>query len=229
MLDMKAPLIPGNVGNAASYEFPVRYKVLSGVPSDWWCDEIGADESRCQQFIEAAQELEREGCRAITSGCGFFAVYQQRVAEAVSIPVFLSPLIMVPMLSKMVGSSGRVGIVTAGGSHLKGQFLRAVGIDDSVKIAIAGLENTDEFFNVHVTCAKQDIDPNKMEAEVVSVALQLVAEYKDIRCLVFECSDLPPYARAVARATGLPVFDFISLADLVGRAIVPPRYPEFFR
>ena len=56
MLDMGAPLIPGNVGNAMSYNFPVRYKVLKGVPSDWWCDEIGPDESRCQIFIEAARE-----------------------------------------------------------------------------------------------------------------------------------------------------------------------------
>ena len=39
-----APLIPGNVGNAMSYDFPVRYKVMKGLPSDWWCDEIGPDE-----------------------------------------------------------------------------------------------------------------------------------------------------------------------------------------
>ena len=61
MLDMQAPLIPGNVGNAMSYDFPVRYKVMKGLPSDWWCDEIGPDESRCQIFIEAAKELEAEG------------------------------------------------------------------------------------------------------------------------------------------------------------------------
>jgi len=41
MLDMKAPLIPGNVGNASTYNFPVRFKVLEGIPSDWWCDEEG--------------------------------------------------------------------------------------------------------------------------------------------------------------------------------------------
>ena len=41
MLDMQAPLIPGNVGNAMSYDFPVRYKVLKGFPADGglmnWC------------------------------------------------------------------------------------------------------------------------------------------------------------------------------------------------
>jgi len=38
MLDMQAPLIPGNVGNTNSYNFPVRYKILDSIPSGWWCD-----------------------------------------------------------------------------------------------------------------------------------------------------------------------------------------------
>lgn len=229
MLDMDAPLIPGNVGNAYSYDFPVRYKVLKGVPSDWWCDKIGADETRCRQFVEAAKELEAEGCKAITSGCGFFAIYQNEVAAAVDIPVFLSPLLMVPMVSRMLGNSNRsrVGILTAGGEHLKGDFLTKVGIDDSVKYAVRGLQNTEEFFNVHVTCNKHTINPEKMQAEVVSVAEDMIKEFPDIGAFIFECSDIPPYAHAVRRATGRPVFDFISLAHLVGRAINPVVYPEF--
>lgn len=233
MLDMDAPLIPGNVGNAMSYDFPVKYKVLKGLPADWWGDEIGPDESRCQIFIQAAKELEAEGCKAITSGCGFFAIYQKRVAEAVNIPVFLSPLIMVPMLSRMLGNSekGRVGILTANGERLqdkKFDFLKTVGIDDSIKYAVKGLEHTDEFYNVHVTCSKKTVNPEKMETEVVSAAKDLQDQYPDLGCFVFECSDIPPFARAVARATGLPVFDFISLTHLVGRAIMPPEYPEYW-
>ncbi len=227
MLDMEAPLIPGNVGNAMSYDFPVRFKVMKGLPSDWWCDEIGPDSSRCQIFIEAAKELEAEGCKAITSGCGFFAIYQEKVAAAVNIPVFLSPLLMVPMLSRMVGENGRVGILTAGGKHLKGDFLKGVGIDDTVKYAVGGLDETEEFYNVHVTCNKSTIDPEKIEREVMDAAKKLIAKYPDIRCFVFECSDIPPFARTVAKETGLPVFDFISLAHLVARAVQPKQYPEF--
>ena len=227
MLDMDAPLIPGNVGNAFSYNFPVRYKVLKGLPADWWCDEIGPDESRCQVFIEAAKELEAEGCKAITSGCGFFAIYQQRVAAAVNIPVFLSPLLMVPMLSRMLGN-GRVGILTAGGDHLKGDFLKKVGIDETVKYAVGGLQKMEEFYNVHVTCTKKTINPEKMQAEVVQAAQDLIAQYPDIGVFVFECSDIPPFAREVARVTGRPVFDFIGLAHMVARAIQPVQYGQFF-
>lgn len=226
MLDITPPLIPGNVGNAMSYDFPVMYKVLEGLQADWWCDEIGADETRCQIFIEAAKELEAKGCKAITSGCGFFAVYQKRVAEAVNIPVFLSPLLMVPMISNMLGGN-RVGILTAGGAHLKGDFLKTVGIDENVNYAVGGLEHTEEFYNVYVTCKKKTLNPDKMESEVVAAAKKLVEDYPDIRAFVFECSDIPPFARAVVKATGIPVFDFISLAHLVARAITPPVYPEF--
>lgn len=227
MLDMEAPLIPGNVGNAMSYEFPVRYKVMKGLPADWWCDEIGPDETRCQMFIQAAKELEAEGCKAITSGCGFFAVYQKRVAAEVNIPVFLSPLLMVPMLSMMMGKR-RVGILSAGGRHLKGDFLKTVGIDENVSYAVGGLDDTEEFYNVHVTCSKKTINPGKIQEEVIQAAENLIEQYPDIGCFVFECSDIPPFAREVARRTGRPVFDFIGLAHMVARAVVPPKYPEFF-
>ncbi|HZW67548.1 MAG TPA: aspartate/glutamate racemase family protein [Pseudogracilibacillus sp.] len=228
MLDMKAPLLPGNVGNAMSYDFPVRYKVLEDVPSSWFCDTQGPDKARCEVVIKAAKELEAEGCKAITAGCGFFSVYQKEVAEAVNIPVFLSPLIMVPMLSRMLGTSSRIGIVTADSSSLKGSYLDSVGIDESIKTAVAGLEDTKEFYNVHVTCDKKSVNPQAMEKEVVEASVKLVEENPDIKLLVFECSDIPPFARAASRATGLPVFDYITLARMVGQSIIPIEYPEFF-
>lgn len=229
MLDMTAPLIPGNVGNANSYDFPVRFKVLKDMPSDWWCDSIGPDDSRCEIFVNAAKELEAEGCKAITSGCGFFAIYQKRTAEALKIPVFTSPLLMVPMISKMLGGGEKVGIITAGGERLaNGTFLAEIGVDASVPHVIGGMENSEEFYNVHVVEKKKTVNPEKMEKEVVKVALDLVAKNPDVGAFVFECSDLPPFANAVARATGLPVFDFISMAHLVNRAVKPVQYPLFF-
>jgi len=50
VLETTYPAIPGNVANASTYQFPVRYKVLEGIPSDWWCDEEGASERRQEIF-----------------------------------------------------------------------------------------------------------------------------------------------------------------------------------
>ena len=58
MLDMESPLIPGNVGNAMSDDFPVLYKVLEGLPADWWCDEIGPDETM-EEVVDTAVLLEK--------------------------------------------------------------------------------------------------------------------------------------------------------------------------
>lgn len=228
MLDMKAPLPPGNVGNAKSYNFPVRFKVLTGIPSDWWTDAEGPSDRRCEVFIEKAKELEAEGCKAITSGCGFFAIYQERVANAVNIPVFLSPLLMVPMVARMVGKDGKVAIITANGERLsEGHHLAVVGVDKSINHIIGGMESCDEFYRVHVTQTKSTINPPVIQEFIVDLSKKMIEKHPDIRAFVFECSDLPPYARAVARATGLPVFDFITLAKLVHTAIEPVEYPEY--
>ena len=227
MLDMQAPLIPGNVGNATSYGFPVRYKMLDTLPSDWWCDEEGASERRQDIFIKKALELEKEGVRAITTGCGFFAKYQTAASEALSIPLFNSPLLLVPMVSRMIGPNKRVGIISAGGSHLKGAFLENVGIDASTPIAVDGLEDKPEFYDVHVTQKKSTINPQKMEQEVVEVAERLTTKFPDIGALVFECSDLPPYAAAVQEAVNLPIFDFITLINMVYMAVIKKRFHGF--
>ena len=63
--------------------------------------------------------------------------------------------------------------------------------------------------------------------QVVDAAKKLIEQYPDIGCFVFECSDIPPFAHAVTKETGRPVFDFIGLAHMVDRAIIPKQYPEF--
>jgi hypothetical protein len=228
MLDMQAPLIPGNVGNANSYNFPVRFKVLDTIPSDWYCDRQGADEERFKIFLKKAKELEAEGVKAITTGCGFFAIYQKKAAEQLKVPLFASPLLLVPVVSRMIGKNKKVGIISAGGKHLtQGDFLENVGIDSSIPIAIGGLENTEEFYHVHVTQKKKDINPEKMKQEIVDVVKGLLVKNPDIGAFVFECSDIPPYAKAASEATGLPVFDFISFAHLVYWALIPRCYSGF--
>ena len=227
VLETTYPAIPGNVANASTYQFPVRYKVLEGIPSDWWCDEEGASARRQEIFVQKARELEKEGVRAITTGCGFFAKYQQATSEALTVPVFTSPLLLVPMVSQMIGKAKRVGIITAGENHLKGPFLENVGIDPSILIAVDGMADKEEFTQTIVFEKKPEMDVPKVEAEVVDVAQRLVGNYPDIGALVFECSDLPPFASAVQTAVGLPIFDFISLINMVYSVVVKRPYSGF--
>ena len=227
MLDTTYPLIPGNVGNATTYNFPIRFKVLEGIPSNWWCDSEGPSLKRLEKFIESAKQLEKEGVRAITTGCGFFAIYQKEASETLSVPLFTSPLMLVPMVSRMIGKNKRVGIISAGAERLKGSFLQNVGIDESILIGIDGMDDKEEFNNVIVYERKPTIDAEKMEAEVVDVARRLVNKNPDIGAIVLECSDLPPFAAAVQDAVNLPIFDFITLIDMVYMAVIKTRFVGF--
>lgn len=50
------------------------------------------------QIINAAKRLEKQGVRAIVGACGYFGHFQETVAEAVAIPVFLSSISQVPLI-----------------------------------------------------------------------------------------------------------------------------------
>merc|ERR1711879_55180 len=45
---------------------------------------------------------------------------------------------------------------------------------------------------------------------IVEKAKQVVRDHPDLRVILFECTELPPYSDAVRHATGLPVYDAIT-------------------
>lgn len=50
----------------------------------------------------------------------------------------------------------------------------------------------------------------------------------NIGAILLECSDLPPYAKAIQAVTGLPVFDFNTMIDLVYHSVVQRTYHGYF-
>ncbi|NQN54326.1 hypothetical protein HPA15_07410 [Streptococcus suis] len=50
------------------------------------------------------------------------------------------------------------------------------------------------------------------------------AKHPEIAAILLECSDLPPYAAALHRETGLPVFDFTTLINWVHSAVVRKKF-----
>lgn len=222
LLDFWAPYIPGDVGNATTYRYPVRYKLVEGLS---FTRLRNKDKSALDIIIKAAKELEQEGVRAITTDCGFFALFQKEVAGAVNIPVFLSSLLQGPFISTIIGKGNKYGIISADGSSLDKDFLAAVNIDPA-DIFIRGLENTANFSKAGVE-ETGVLDSELVEAEVMEAALTLQKEHPEIKAILLECSMLPPYGKAVQDATGLPVFDFVTMIDYVYTAVVKRRFEGF--
>jgi aspartate/glutamate racemase len=222
------PLIPGNVGNASTYNFPVRIVNTPDLPTNWWCDSRGADKERLGKVIETAKKLEAEGVKAITTGCGFYAIFQKEIAESVKIPFFSSPLLRVPIVHRMLGEKGRIGIITAGAQQLGIRHFEGVGVDpQKIPLGIIGMMEYDEFSQVVMEESKKEADIERMELEVLDAAKKLIQLYPDTEAIIFECSDLPPFSKSVQDLTGLPVFDFITMINWVYTAVVQRKYYGF--
>lgn len=223
MLDTRFPRIPGDMGNALSFEFPVRYHRVAGADPDRVVRRGAA--GLLPAFAEGARALEREGVGAITTNCGFLVTFQRELAAAVRVPVFTSSLLLVPLVHRMLAPGRRVGILTVNAATLGPEHLAAAGITPEIPVAVAGLETEKEFTRV-LLGDELELDVEAARAEHVRVARQLVTEHPDVAALVLECTNMPPYTADIQRATGLPVFDILSLVRLAHAAVVGALGPR---
>ena len=209
MLDTVFPRIPGDVGNPDTFSFPVEYKVVKG--ADTQRVVIDADPRLLQPFIEAARGLERRGVKAICTSCGFLAIFHQELVSVVDIPVFTSSLLQVRFVGEILTKGQKVGILTARSQSLTVRHLVGVGIE-SCPLSISGMDAAGEFSSVYIG-GKKDIDVDKCRREIVTAAEQMVNADPDIGALVLECTNMPPFARAIQDAVGLPVFDVVTMIN----------------
>ncbi|MCK4786114.1 MAG: aspartate/glutamate racemase family protein [Desulfobacteraceae bacterium] len=216
-LESYFPKGPGHIKNATTFHFPVTYKIVKGATVKRVVDQ--ADSRLLKPFINAARELEREGVQAITGSCGFLALFQRELADAVNVPVFVSSLIQVPMVYRMLRKHQKVGLIVAQKRTLTQEHLRAVGAD-TIPICIAGMDNQKEFCEVIIEGRRNALDFNKLENEIVSVVEALVKENQETGAIVLECTDMSPFAQKIQQKVDLPVFDIITLTNMVYEAVV---------
>ena len=216
MLESRFPRVPGDMGNATTWDFPVLYKVVKNASPDAVVRKT--DRTLLDPFIQAAKELEQEGVRAITTNCGFLALFHNQMAAAVNVPVFTSSLMQVPFVHAMLKPDQKVGIITINSQTLSPEHLSAVGVD-RVPHVIVGTENGDEFTRA-ILGNEMELDTEKSQAELVTVADQLVSENQDVGAIVLECTNMTPYAAAIQEKVRLPVFDIYTLVQMVHLASV---------
>ncbi|PZR87777.1 MAG: hypothetical protein DI537_25395 [Stutzerimonas stutzeri] len=207
MLEARFPRIFGDMGNAATWPFPVLYRVVSGASPEKVVLKGAA--GLLPDFVVAAQELVRLGAEAITTNCGFLSLFQQELAAAVGVPVATSSLMQVPWVQATLPPGKRVGLVTVSAATLTPEHLTAVGVP--AETPVTGTENGREFFRVLIKAEKEEMDIDLAEQDVVEAALRLVAAHPEVGAIVLECTNMPPYAAAVQVATGLPVYDIYSM------------------
>lgn len=220
LLDDVYPGFPGDVRNASGYPFPIQYEVISDVD----IKKLVVDSNKIEclpPVIEAAQKLERLGCRAILGECGYFAYFQREVAACVNIPVFMSSLLQAPMAQQVVGSERMVGILMANKQYLTDHHLEAVGIQLGSNYVIGGAMDTGrcaEFDHLWTSGLRSKLpaaDYEKAETEFLSVAIEFFEQYPNMGAMVLECTGFPPFARALQREIQIPIFSWGTLMDYI--------------
>lgn len=215
-LDTRFAKPPGHIRNPATFAYPVRYAVVAGATPQRVV--IEADPALLEPFLDAARGLERQGCRAITTACGFLVLFQAELASAVSVPVHASSLLQVPLAARMIGPRQRVGILTARAASLTPRHLAAAGIDPAT-VRLAGMDASAEFREVILEGRRDRLDLGRLDADLGAAAEAAMAHYGDIGAWVLECTDLAPFSAGLKARTGLPVFDIVTLTDMAAAAV----------
>src|ERR1043165_1563272 len=78
MLEARFPRIPGDMGNAGTWPFPVLYRVVRGASPELVVRRRA--EGLLERFLDAAQELVALGADGITTNCGFLSLFQAELA-----------------------------------------------------------------------------------------------------------------------------------------------------
>jgi hypothetical protein len=208
IMDAHIPYPPGTPGNARTFDQPVLYSVVRGADMEHLI--YDPQPELVERFLEAGRELVRQGVRAVIGNCGFMILFQEQMADELPVPVYMSSLLQLPLVARGLRQGQRIGIISSTGHSLTPRHLEIATGGVAVDFTIRGLEDRPAFkAAIHDQVGTLDFDA--VEAEVVEAALDIVRTEVDIGAILFECTDLPPYAFAVQQATGLPVFDITTM------------------
>jgi hypothetical protein len=224
MLETRFPRIPGGIGNAASLPFPALYKVVKGASPRRVI--VERDPTLLQPFVDGARELEAAGVRAISTSCGFLALFHRQLARAVRVPMLTSALLQVPTVSRLVG--GRpVGIMTAREASLDEDHFEGVGWSSrDFPVVVKGMDRAPLFGVAHQE-DRLTMDFDQVRLEIVAVARELVGERPEVAAIVLEGVNMQAHAAAVQQAVDRPIFSILTLINLVQAGLERRAYEGY--
>jgi Asp/Glu/hydantoin racemase len=216
VLEERIPCPPGTPGNPTTFPFPVCYEVARAVSTSALRQ---SPPEGLESFIDAGKRLIERGAQAIAGNCGLMIVHQESLSRALPVPVFLSSLLQVPLIARMFGPEAAIGVLVSGANSLNAEHLKIARAGSDARIVLASMQGK-PCFAAAVRDERGELDFEGVRTEAVEAAQTLVSQNPEVKALLFECVDLPPYAHAVQEAVGLPVFDITTLIGYFHSALV---------
>jgi Asp/Glu/hydantoin racemase len=221
MLETRFPRIPGDMGNALTWPFPVLYKTVAGASPDLVVRHKA--EGLLDAFIAAAREMVADGADGITTTCGFLSLMQAELSQALGVPVATSSLMQAPMIQALLPPGRRVGVLTISKESLAPEHLSRIGV--AADTPVWGTEGGTEFSRV-ILDDEPRMDVDAARVDLVSAARDFQAAHPDLGAILLECTNMMPYAADVRRVTGLPVFSIRSFVCWFQSSLAPARFPD---
>jgi Asp/Glu/hydantoin racemase len=220
MLDTRFPRIPGDVGNAGTWPFPVLFRVVRGASPEHVVQRRA--EGLLDAFVDAAHELVADGADGITTNCGFLALYQRELAAAVGVPVAASSLMQVPMVEALLPPGRRAGVVTISAASLTAEHLRCAGA--AADTPVVGTEEDGKEFSRAIIGDELELDVEQARADLLRSTARLLDAHPEVGALVLECTNMIPYAADLREAHGLPVYSLYSFVQWFHAGLLPRAF-----
>ena len=216
MLEAKFPRIPGDMGNAQTWPFPVLYKVVRDASPDRVVRHQA--QGLLGNFKNAAQQLVADGADGITTNCGFLALFQDELSAAIGVPVASSSLMQVPLVDRILPAGKRAGILTISSATLTEEHLLKAGCQPDTPVA--GTPENGEFSGA-ILNNLLEFDVDLARQENIEAAKSLVTANPQLGAIVLECTNMVPYAADIRVATGLPVFSIYNFITWFQQGLQP--------
>jgi len=218
MLDTKWPRPPGDTGNALTWPFPVLYKVVPGASARVVIHEQGRGLGPA--FLQAAEELVKDGADGITTTGGFLAIFQKDLAAHVKVPVASSSLMQIPLVQNLLPPGKRVGVLSVQADRITPDHWDAVGAPHDTPVM--GTEGGREFTRVMLGDTI-DMDYELAEQEILAAGETLLKNHPEVGAIVCENHNMGPYAAALNARLGIPIFTVYTFVTWF-HAGLQPRY-----
>jgi hypothetical protein len=217
---------PGDVIESSSYHFPIIKQKVEGaslwnvVQSDEFSDDY------LQLFVDACNLLKNKGCIGIITSCGFLAQIQNKISSKIDLPIATSSLLQIPYVLSIISPNKKVAVLTFDTNKLNKIHFKGVGISDQMmeRIIIDGCKVGEPLHNVIVR--GEPYVAEEIKTELVTLATDLVLKNSNIGAFVLECTQMPPFSKAIQQAVHLPVFDGVTLVDWFYSGLYCRNIPE---
>lgn len=213
-LDTRFPRIPGDVGCRDTFAVPMYPQVIAGahVENIVTADPKSIDIGPFAKAIENTSGL-------VATSCGFLSYWQKHLQDLSPGPFVSSALIDLPYLARDFMPE-ELAIITFDAASL--------GVDHlppdctSYARSIIGMEE-DMHLRQVISKDQTMLDPGKAGRELVGL-LSAKLDRTNIKAILLECTNLPPYKAEIKEQFGVPVFDILTAIERRAEGSVRPEF-----